>query len=543
MWMKQREILLSTRDNYMTAVSSCLESGKDWISARAALWFYCTRWPCKVICTSTSLGQMKQAIWGEFGRAIREARQPLGIDQKHLLIRRLKPDGRPYEDDWIKFLAVRQVENLMGTHLPGDEDHPTILVVIDESSGVASEQCRAIEGIAHRIVSIGNPLKLSGYYADIIRGKSQEDEFRPGKYRRLIIRIDARQSPNVARGIAWDKGGRVGPCPPPVIAGLMTYPSYCHRLKENPEYWVSACLHGQLPENLAEQVIVPRGWLQYGRDAWHMIDREHRATLPKYMGVDSFEGGGDMACWTVVDQLGVCGMRTLSGSGIPRDSDGLPRTSRLLEITCEMQDTWDVPWENIAVDKAGSGLSAIVAPLRKMGRRAQAIQFGQAVPKRLKSEYVNFRACLYGELRKQVDPGLELEDPSDPKSPEVARKWLSVETGDGKRRWHRAFTLPPNAALRAEVDALIDELSLIPRMTDGEGKMFLPPKGRKAGQTSGLCLREILGHSPDRSDALCLAVWRMRTRARAERRVRALESADPNYDVTKTKAWKRIMGG
>jgi len=162
------------------------------------------------------------------------------------------------------------------------------------------------------------------------------------------------------------------------------------------------------------------------------------------------------------------------------------------------------------VDLAGSGLSAIVAPLRKELKSIGGLRFGGKLPAKLKGRYQNLRAALYGEAARWIDPGLELVDSSNPNGPREATRWVSAETADGRRRWQRAFTLPDHAGLRSEVQALIDELSRIPRLTDGEGRMYLPPKDQRAGQKGGMNLRQMLGHSPDRSDALCLALWRMR---------------------------------
>jgi len=539
-WEKQREILLSVRDNYSTVVHSCVESGKDWIAARLVLWFFSTRHPCRVICTSSSVGQLRRVLWGEIDRAFRDTAIPLGIDKKHMMLRRLDPAGRPYANDWVQLVSVAAVENLMGTHLASDDDTPRILAVLDEASAVSDELAELIESQAHRILVIGNPLRMSGRYANMIRGGDVVDEFRPGRFRRRVIHIDVRKTPNVAAGIAWDKEGRQGPCPRP-FPGLMSYPDYVHHLREWPEFRITTCLYGQLLEDDASQLLVPRRWLEYGQTAWGEVDRDHRATLPKYMGVDAAMGGGDLACWIVVDQLGVCDIRTLAAAGFA-DEEGIPQTGKQLDITRQMQAKWDIPWENIAVDAGGSGKPAIVDPLRKEGKRVAAVEFGGGASKRHKKEYVNRRAELYGELAKQIDPGLERETDGDEDSPLVPRKWLSVETESGRRRWERAFTLPPHGRLRADVEALVDELSLIPRLHDGEGKMFLPPKDRKAGQKTGQCLREMLGRSPDRSDACALAVWRMRTRQRAFRRLQAYEPVDPNFDVRKTKAWKRIMG-
>jgi len=520
-WAAQVEIANSFRDNYATIVSSCVESGKDWIAARLVLWFYATRFPCRIVCTSTSLGQMRRSLWGEIGRALREARVPLGIDRKHLLLRRIGPDGRPFEEDWMQLVAVSQIENLMGVHLAGDADNPAVAVVVDESSGVPDERFESLEAQAHRILSIGNPLRVAGWVAGAIRRGDVPDEFRPGKLRRKVIQIDGRRTPNVAAGVRWDEAGRHGPCPS-ALPGLMSYADFVHRQAEWPEFRVQTCLYGRLVEGIESMVMVPRSWLEEARKAWFEVDREARKSLRRCMGIDASHGRGDLAVWVVADQCGVLDVRTAT----LRDRAGEPDTVLALEITREAQAAWGVAWQDVAVDIGGGGQEAIVDRLKREGVRVHGVDFGAgaSTPARRRL-YRNMRAELYGELALECDPS----------------RWRRIEGPDGPVL-ERGFTLPHGANLRAEVEALVEELSLIPREQDGEGKLLLPPKDRRPGQKTGRCLREMLGHSPDRSDALALCVWRVRNRAAFDRHVDSLRPPPADFDPRKTELWRRIMG-
>ena len=51
------------------------------------------------------------------------------------------------------------------------------------------------------------------------------------------------------------------------------------------------------------------------------------------------------------------------------------------------------------------------------------------------------------------------------------------------------------------------QLSPIPRLLDGEGRLYLPPKRRLNRDSNELTLTEIIGHSPDEADSLALAVY------------------------------------
>ncbi len=86
-------------------------------------------------------------------------------------------------------------------------------------------------------------------------------------------------------------------------------------------------------------------------------------------------------------------------------------------------------------------------------------------------EYVNMRAEMYGELRQLLDPcgkGFSIRDP------EIRR-----------------------------------QLSPIPLLYDGEGRMRLLPKNPRGAKKDEECLAKLIGCSPDETDALVLAVHGM----------------------------------
>ena len=53
----------------------------------------------------------------------------------------------------------------------------------------------------------------------------------------------------------------------------------------------------------------------------------------------------------------------------------------------------------------------------------------------------------------------------------------------------------------------------IPKLYDGEGRLYLPPKGKVEGSTI-VCLKDLIGRSPDDFDSLCLAVYAMKSKQR-----------------------------
>jgi len=59
---KQREILLSVRDNVETFVHAANELGKTRIAAIGAVWFFASRTPARVVTSSSSESQLKMCL-------------------------------------------------------------------------------------------------------------------------------------------------------------------------------------------------------------------------------------------------------------------------------------------------------------------------------------------------------------------------------------------------------------------------------------------------------------------------------------------------
>jgi hypothetical protein len=106
------------------------------------------------------------------------------------------------------------------------------------------------------------------------------------------------------------------------------------------------------------------------------------------------------------------------------------------------------------------------------------------------AEYRNRRTELYGELRKALEP----------------KRRIRAMLGVPAERWtqkQRCLSLPPDDGL------LREELAVLPKLFDSEGRLRMPPKTRSRfmpGERREPTVRELLdGRSPDRADALALA--------------------------------------
>jgi hypothetical protein len=178
--------------------------------------------------------------------------------------------------------------------------------------------------------------------------------------------------------------------------------------------------------------------------------------------VDVAAGGRDKTVWTVVDQWGVI-------EQIVMDT---PNTMEIPGRTIGLMRQYNVSAQRVAFD-AGGGGKQIADRLREQGYYVRDVGFGERPD--AKQAYRNRRAEMYGKLREFLNPDRE----------------------------EGVFALPPCC------HQLRQELGVLPRQDDSEGRMFLPPKNHStADPHQGPSLRQLLGdRSPDRADSLVLAVW------------------------------------
>jgi len=167
----QVEIMESVRDNIETLVYAGNQLGKDFITGLIALWFFCSRSPCRIITSSSGQSQLESVLWGEMKNFIQTSVIPLPLAITHLHIRQLQSDGSEEPKSYIKGIVTNTVENLQGHHLPrGRDGSPRTLAVYDEASGIDDAFYHASATWAHRVLIIGNPLPCTNFFRNGAKG-------------------------------------------------------------------------------------------------------------------------------------------------------------------------------------------------------------------------------------------------------------------------------------------------------------------------------------------------------------------------------------
>lgn len=181
LWPKQREIAIALSERRSRViVPSCNASGKTFLAARLALAFYWQYPDAKVITTSSTETQLKDALWGEIRTAYANASIPI--------LGRLPPSDmwmRDGDNHFLKGTVARAREGFQGIH----SSHK--LIIADEASAVDEEVASGINGLLStgdaRLLLIFNPTSDESYAA--------RQANTPGA---TIIRINAFDTPNLS---------------------------------------------------------------------------------------------------------------------------------------------------------------------------------------------------------------------------------------------------------------------------------------------------------------------------------------------------------
>lgn len=479
---KQKEILLSVRDNIETHVHAGTTLGKDRTAAICALWFYTTRNPARVIIISSTWTQLRDSMWGEITNLLRMARdigRPLPVIVQDMVVKKPgKQKGETETLDVLRCMSPDTEEGFGGRHLDGSKG-PKMLFIMSEASDIKDEFKQAADSQRHRLLATGNPLATSGwFYNDCMAGDAANPVPGTTNLFRHVIHIDGeRDSPNVVAGKQWYEAGNTGPSPT-IIPGVLSYPEYKLMLAGGDAYQICTRLRGRFWD-AAESKLFPFNALDAAQKLGARLRAEPRRLWrgPRAMGID-VGAGGDWTVWTVIGRYGV----------IDKVRKQTKNTAEVRGITIRLMRKWKIPPEYVAIDAGGGGKEHADA-LRDDGYEVMAIGFGSVAD--IKEEYKTMRAELYGQAAKAmaIQPHTRL--------------MLARPTKAWRKAW-TCLSIPPDDNL------LRQDLAVMPRLYDGEGKLRLPPKDRqgKVNRHQGTgekTIREMLGRSPDDADSFVLA--------------------------------------
>lgn len=316
------------------------------------------------------------------------------------------------------------------------------------------------------------------------------------KYLRKVIRIEATDSPNVELALRQRAAGKevTGEV---LVPGILTWDEYCARELTWDEVRKCVGLRAQFWRG-ADLLLYPPDWLT--RAESESFRGRCMAAPAEALGCDPAEGG-DKSSWGVVNRWGIKRIVSMK----------TPDTSFIPTFTERLMIEYGIPPERVMFDRGGGGkqhadaMRAWKTSKWPRGCMVGTTAFGAGPsldPKRglrrieerveMKEEqyvFLNMRAEMAYDLRELIDPGLNPDGWYIP----------SGICGDPADRTTR----------------LRDQMSEIPLLYDGEGRIWMLPKNKPSEEVlkrkmNKKTLVELVGHSPDEMDAVMLAVRAMK---------------------------------
>lgn len=458
-WERQVEVAEAVRDDPLVTVRSCHAAGKDWLAARLALWWVYARRGL-VVLTGPTATQVEEILMRNEVRAAFSGSDLPG----ELHVKALRPGGAGKAGILAK--TATGVSALTGFH------EVRVLFCITEAQDPeiahawdAAFACTT--GAEDRVLTLGNPTEPTGRFVQAHRSSS---EWRS-------LRIPASDVPNVREGET-------------VVPGLLTREGverFASEYGEDSGFYRSR-VRAEFPEE-GEDALVRGEWVEAAVERWK---DGLRPDAPPVVAVDPARFGADRTALAVCRGGRVEELETWVGADT-METVGRVR-ERLHELGLKPERTPQRPGPTgpggrptryrgrkrrrrrpsqgtVVVDEIGVG-GGVVDRLREEGFRVVAFNGGAQASGQRADRFLNCRAQAFWRLRKALE-----ED-------------------------HVA--LPPDRALREELVATRWGA------TSG-GQVRIERKEE---------LRTRIGRSPDRGDAVSMAVWaweRRRRRERAER--------------------------
>lgn len=282
-----------------------------------------------------------------------------------------------------------------------------------------------------------------------------------------------------------------------IIPGQTCYDEFMALLNDSDPLIRNVYALGKFPDqDPTKQIILP-GWLVEPTKLWNRWNQlwiranesEHQLALKLLDRILPVEGFGlDVAASRYGDTsvLAVGGRNGIRAIHECQFSDTQQTMWWVIETALAYGIDLKQGHVPIAIDWGGGYGNAVGDPLKRLNVHVIEVH-GNAASVLDSQKYANKRAELYGEAGRRLDPA-----------------------GDFRMI---PFSLPDNQILRAELIAPTKIYS----GHDGE-KYYITPKDRRGSDENymGKTLREILGRSPDRADAVvyCLCALRDQRRRR-----------------------------
>lgn len=374
----QEYLLRSLAENTRTSARSGHGVGKTSGIGFGIKWFLCTRPEALVPCTAPKADQLHDVLWTEIQRWLNRSRLK-GV--LRWTAERIKHLSSP--DTWYAVArTARDPENLAGFHAKH------LLFVVDEASGVRDAIFDTIEGALtfedNRIVIIGNPTQIRGYFYD--SHHRDKDSWN-------TLHFDSEKSPLVK-------------------------PEYCVRIAR--KYGVHSDIYmvrvkGEFPKGN------PESFIQLA-DVEAAVSRETVGTGAFELGVDVARFGDDLTAIAVRQgNKGDFPLRIKEKTSIPEVAGMVLQTVKDYRKITDYTGVVRVKVDDTGV---GGGVTDILREDKENNIMVIAVNFGGEGD----DDYDDAASKMYGEYRDQL-PYISLPDDEFLIEEASSRRWKVARNG------------------------------------------------------------------------------------------------------------------
>ncbi len=444
-WSAQAEWARALVTYRIVAVETGNMLGKGFLIGGTILWYLWTRKNSLVYVVGAGQTQIGSVLWKEIRRAVegcpfwRAKMLPLTLSQGI----KTSPATAVVKPGWGAIgLSTSSIERASGHHAP------SMLVIVDEASGVEDEAWEAINSLGYsRMLVCGNPIRAEGRFAELCDlGDRDALEHRPAHLSCKHFNVPSTASPHAHLDRSpWGMADK-------------TWLDAVAREPGRSSPWYRSHVLAIRPKT-ADERLIEESWLalalaQETADAVRAI--RGGAPMGKVrLGCDVGEGiGKSRSVIFVRDDLGVLEVQA---------SEFTSKNQTAAEI-CTLSTKWKVPVEGIAFDGSGNTGRDILRALETRYPFGLVPYFGSQPGGRW---YVNLRTACAAALARRLNP----------------------EAYPGKER--RPFHVPNNP----HVAPLFKEL----------GELRYKLKGQRSELETKEDMMLRLGRSPDYCDALTMS--------------------------------------
>lgn len=389
-WSKQVEMAERIRDNRRVCAVTCNAVGKDWVSARIALWWVYARRGL-VILSGPTLRQVREILMREVRSAFSRSPELPG----ELYSLELRVDN----DSGILAFTSDNASKLTGFH------HPRLLVFLTEAQGCDEEAyeasmacCTAPE---NRLFVYGNPTQPAGPF---YRAATSSDW--------SVLKIAASEHPNVVTGRAE-------------IPGSVSV-EWIAMMRD--EYGEASSIYrarvlAEFPEESIEG-LVKREWIRaaFQRHEEGVL-RELSWARPLHLSLDVARYGPDASVLAVVRGPVVESLFSWRGASITETADKvIEHADRLRRHPRHARAT-------IICDEPGLG-GGCIDVLRQKGLNVVAFNGASSAPSPDGARFLNLRAASYWKFRELLENGkIALPRDAELEEEALATEWQLTPAG------------------------------------------------------------------------------------------------------------------